>query len=199
MIEEVELKAVVPDPDVCRAHVERAGAARVLAGRMVDRRWDLAHRPLAARDEVVRVRTVTPVGGAPRAVLDWKGPTTYAGGYKRRAERSTGVEDGAMLETILAAAGFVVTREIERDVVQYALGDATLRFEWYPRMDVLLEVEGPERAIEAAIHVTGLPRASFTTARLAEMAADFERRTGARAALCARELDAPSPYRFSDG
>ena len=203
MIDELELKAVVPDLDACRARVEAAGAHVVFAGRLTDRRWDLPHRPLSARDEVVRVRTSVPepAGDGERAparhVLDWKGPTRVENGYKRRLERSTGIEDAAVLETILRAAGFVIVREVERDVLQYALGDATLRFERYPRLDVLMEVEGTPDAIEAAIVATGLPRASFTAARLTDFVADFERRTGTRAALTGRDLPG-GRMRFAD-
>lgn len=191
MIDETELKAVVPDPEACRARVEAAGARLVFEGTLIDRRWDLPHGPLAERDEVVRVRTSIPapqVGGSPRHTLDWKGPTRVEDGYKRRLERSTHVEDAAVLETVLASAGFVVTREVEREVAQYALGDATLRFERYPRLDVLMEVEGTPAAVESAIAATGLPRAAFTAARLADFVAAFERRTGLSAALSAREL-----------
>ena len=191
MIDETELKAMVPDPEACRARVEAAGARLVFEGALIDRRWDLPHAPLAGRDEVVRVRTSIPaphVAGGVRHVLDWKGPTRVEDGYKRRLERSTGVEDAVVLETILAAAGFVVVREVERAVAQYALGDATLRFEHYPRLDVLMEVEGTPDAVEAAIVATGLPRAAFTAARLADFVAAYERRTGRPAALNAREL-----------
>jgi adenylate cyclase class 2 len=190
MIDETELKAVVPDPAACRARLEAAGARAVFEGRLIDRRWDLPHRPLAARDEVVRVRTsiaAPQLGGAVRHVVDWKGPTRVEGGYKRRLERSTGVDDAAVLETILAAAGFVVVREVEREIVQYALGDATLRFERYPRLDVLMEVEGTPAGVEAAIAATGLPRAAFSAARLTDFVAAFERRTGTAAILNTRE------------
>src|SRR5687768_11899407 len=191
MIDETELKAMVPDPDACRARVEAAGARLVFEGALIDRRWDLPHRPLADRDEVVRVRTGIPaphVGGGTRHTIDWKGPTRVEGGYKRRLERSTGVEDAAVLETVLASAGFVVVREVEREVAQFALGEATLRFERYPRLDVLMEVEGTPDAVETAIAATGLPRAAFTAARLADFVADYERRTGLAAALSTREL-----------
>lgn len=191
MIDETELKAMVPDPDACRARLEAAGARLVFEGALIDRRWDLPHRPLADRDEVVRVRTSIPAthaAGPARHSLDWKGPTRVEGGYKRRRERSTGVEDAAVLETVLASAGFVVTREVEREIAQYALGDATLRLERYPRLDVLMEVEGTPAAVEAAIAATGLPRAAFTAARLADFVAAFERRTGQTAALSTHEL-----------
>lgn len=191
MIDETELKAVVPDPDACRARLESAGARLLFEGRLVDRRWDLGHAPLGARDEVLRVRTSHPADarwGAVRHVVDWKGPTRVEDGYKRRLERSTGIEDAAVFEAVLASAGFVVVREVEREIAQYALGDATLRFERYPRLDVLMEVEGTPAAVEAAIVATGLPRAAFTAARLADFVADFERRTRTRAALSARQL-----------
>ncbi|MDF1505021.1 class IV adenylate cyclase [Roseisolibacter sp. H3M3-2] len=187
MIDETELKAVVPDVAACRARVEAAGARLLFEGTLVDRRWDLPHGPLAARDEVLRVRT-TDAAGAARHTLDWKGPTRVGQGYKRRLERSTDVGDATVLEHALASAGFIVVREVERAVAQYALGDATLRFERYPRLDDLVEVEGAPAALEAAIAATGLPRAAFTAARLADFVADFERRTRRRAALSAREL-----------
>ncbi len=190
MIDETELKAMVPDPEACRARLEAAGARLVFEGALIDRRWDLPHRPLADRDEVVRVRSSIPThaGGAARHTLDWKGPTRVEDGYKKRLERSTGVEDASVLEIMLASAGFVVTREVEREIAQYALGDATLRFERYPRLDVLMEVEGTPAAVEAAIAATGLPRATFTAARLADFVAAFERRTGQTAALSTHEL-----------
>ncbi len=190
-IDETELKAVVPDLAACRARVEAAGGRLAFEGRLVDRRWDLPHGPLARRDEVLRVRTsvpASPAWGAVRHVVDWKGPTRVEEGYKRRLERSTGVEDAAVLEHALASAGFVVAREVEREVAQYALGGATLRFERYPRLDVLVEVEGEPPALEAAIAATGLSRAAFTPGRLADFVAAFERRTRTRAALSAREL-----------
>jgi adenylate cyclase class IV len=191
--DEVELKAVVPDPDACRARVEAAGARLLFEGHLADRRFDTADGRLAARDEVLRVRWVTLVAGSPgeaHASLDWKGRTRIEQGYKVREERSTPVGDPSVLMLVLERAGFVVTREIDRDVAQYRLGDATLRFERYPCMDVLLEVEGTQAAIEAAIAATGLPRRTFGTERLTDHVLAFERRTGRRAAVSLRELAA---------
>ena len=196
---EVELKSVVDDVPARRARVEAAGGHLVEEGKLVDRRYDLADRSLAARDEVLRVRTFTAAGGsATRASLDWKGPTRLEGGYKVREERSTTVADGEVLDLVLRRLGFLVTREIDREVAVYHLHGATVRFEIYPRMEPLLEVEGEPDAIERAIDATGLPRGGFTTARLTDYVIGFERRTGLRAALCARELDGDYPYRPAD-
>lgn len=189
--DEVELKAVVPDPDAVRARLVAAGARLLFAGELADRRWDTPDGRFARRDEVLRTRSMTPAEGSPGAAhasLDWKGPTRIEHGYKVREERSTPVGDAAVLALVLERAGFVVTREIDRHVAQYALGDATLRFEHYPRMDVLLEVEGTHAAIEAAIAATGLPRAAFGTERLTDHVQQFETRTGEFAAVSRREL-----------
>ena len=178
--------------------VERGGTL-VYEGRLEDRRYDAPDNPLTTRGEVLRVRALTPPGGAERASIDWKGPTRHEGGYKVREERTTSVGDAALLDLILRRSGFAVTREIEREVAVYALHGATVRFERYPRMDPLVEVEGEPDAIERAIDATGLPRAGFTVARLTDFALGFERRTGQRAALTARELGGDHPYRDGDG
>jgi adenylate cyclase class IV len=205
-VDEVELKCVVADEAASRARLEAAGGRLVEEGRLVDLRYDLPGYPLASRDEVLRVRAFDAFdafdasGGAAarRASIDWKGPAHYDGGYKVRQELSVAFGDADTLDAILRRAGFVVTREIEREVAVYRLSGAVVRFERYPRMDVLVEVEGAPDAIERAIVATGLPREGFSVARLADFAAAYERRTGERAALCARELDGAVPYRAED-
>jgi predicted adenylyl cyclase CyaB len=195
---EVELKSVVDDVAARRAQVERAGAHLVEEGRLLDRRYDFPDRALAARDEVLRVRELVPPGAPARASIDWKGPTRHDRGYKVREERSTSVGDAATVDLVLRRAGFVVTREVEREVATYAVHGATVRFERYPRMDTLVEVEGEPDSIERAIDATGLPRGGFTAARLIDFVLGFERRTGQRAALCARELAGDYPYCDAD-
>ena len=83
---------------------------------------------------------------------------------------------------------------IDREIAQYAVCGATVRIEWYPRMDVLIEVEGEPAAIEAAIAVLGVPRVNFTSERLPDFVARFEARTGQRAAICQREI--AGDYRY---
>ena len=190
---EVELKALVPDPAALQAALERAGATRTFAGRLSDRRYDTTRNALLAKDVVLRLRTYEDATGT-RAVLDWKGPTGYADGYKVREELSTHAGDAAALTAIIERLGYVVVREIDRDIAQYRLHGATVRIEWYPRMDVLVEVEGEPGEIEAAIAASGLPRDAFTADRLPDFIARFESRTGQRAAICRRELD--GDYRF---
>jgi predicted adenylyl cyclase CyaB len=190
---EVELKAAVDAPDAARASLLAAGAVLTYRGRLEDRRYDTPDRGLALRDHVLRLRVYR--GTEVRALLDWKGPTGYADGYKVREEHSVPTGDPEQLATILERLGYVVTREIDREIEQYALGGATVRFERYPRMDVLVEVEGEPPAIERAITALGIARTAFTTQRLPDFVRLYEARTGARAAICDRELD--GDYRYS--
>ena len=184
---EVELKAVIDDLKVRRGKLEDGGAILVYEGRLLDRRYDSSDRKLSAADNVLRVRRFSGRDGE-KTLLDWKGPTSIDDGFKVREELSTGVHDHAVLATVLEKLGYLVTHEIDRDIVQYEIAGATVRFETYPRMDALVEVEGGKTAIEAAIHTLDMSRAEFTGERLAAFVERFERRTGVRAAISDREL-----------
>ncbi len=185
---EVELKAVVDDLAGTRKQLEKAGAKLVFEGSLSDRRYDVESRELTERDEVLRVRRYEAPGSS-KTYLDWKGPTETQDVYKIREEVSTLVEDFNSLEQILARLGFIVAMEINREVTQYALGGATIRFETYPRMDVLVEVEGEPESIELAIEALGMARGLFNSDRLPRFVERFEQRTGVRAALNDREME----------
>lgn len=197
-MKELELKALVPDLDASRRRIEAAGGRLVFEGRLEDRRYDTEPRTLGKRDHVLRVRVYRDASGA-RAELDWKGPTEYENGYKMREELSAGVADADALVAILERIGYVVTRAIDREIAQYELGGTMVRFECYPRMDVLVEVEGTPEGIERAARATGIDRADFTSERLPDFVRRYESRTGKRAALCDSDLDeAGARYRVDD-
>ena len=126
-------------------------------------------------------------------MLEWKGPTRHEGGYKVRDEIAADLTDGAPMAAILDKLGYTVTGEIDREVAQYALDDAIIRFERYPRMDTLVEVEGPPEAIERAILALGMDRSGFSTDRLPAFMARFERRTGIPAAVNREQLAEQAP------
>jgi predicted adenylyl cyclase CyaB len=190
---EVELKSVVPDPDRTVAALRAAGAVIALEGRLCDSRYDTSDRALLSRDHVLRLRVFAGAGTS-AASLDWKGPTALIDGYKVREELSSGIGDPDAFARILDRLGYVVIREIHRDIAQFDYCGAVVRVERYPRMDALVEIEGEPAAIEAAIAGSGLPRAAFTPERLQDFVARFEERTGQRAALCDREL--AGDYRY---
>src|SRR5256885_9726060 len=129
---EVELKSVVTEIDGLRAAVERAGGVVTYAGDLIDVRYDTPDCALNARDEVLRVRIYRTAADV-RAELDWKGPTRREGGYKQREELEVHVVEPEALEEILQRLGYVVTIVIDREIVQYDLHGAMIRFERYPR------------------------------------------------------------------
>jgi adenylate cyclase class IV len=194
---EVELKSVVDDVDRCRAAVERAGGTVVFAGRLEDRRWDTPDRAMFAKDHVLRVR-VYRGGGHLRAEMDWKGPTRRDGTYKLREELATSVGDPEALGEILTVLGYEVSIAIDRVIVQYDLAGAMIRFEHYPRMDDLVEVEGTPEQIEQAITVLGLARDGFTTDRLPDFVHRYEARTGEQAAISDADLTGDGSFDVSN-
>jgi adenylate cyclase class IV len=194
MADELELKAMVPDPAALRSRLAAAGAVTRFRGLMTDRRYD-RDGILLRRDQVLRVRSYRSADGAARFELAWKGPAgRTAEGYKRRAEltseaRPAPDEPGPILE----ALGYQVVHTIDRWVEIWSLGGAMLRLEWYPRMDVLLEVEGTPAEIEAAIPATGLPREGYSADALLDFVRRHERRTGRTAALALADLLGEAP------
>ena len=182
---------MVPDADRLRTRLLAARARPGFAGLMEDRRFDRAGT-LLARDEVLRVRWFRSSAGLVRARVTWKGPVSVDRGYKRRAELEYTVTEGNP-GAVFEALGYEVTEGIDRMVEYYELGEATLRIEWYPRMDVLLEVEGSPPAIEAAVEATGLPRSDFTPEALPAFVARYEARMGRLAATSIAALGGAPP------
>src|SRR5437016_1250044 len=183
--DELEVKARIDDPDGLRAALARAGATLDFRGDMIDRRFDRG-RTLTKRDQVLRLREFRPADGSPAyGVLGWKGPPSQRGRYRHRAEAEARVAAPDSVVTILEQLGYAVSVRIDRRVEVYRLGQAVLRLEWYPAMDVLLEVEGEPSEIEHAIAATGLARDRFLPESLPYFVAQFEARTG-QAALLAR-------------
>jgi adenylate cyclase class IV len=191
---ELELKTVVPDPVALRGRLVAAGARPAFRGLMEDRRYD-RDGVLTARDEVLRVRRFVPAGGAASAELTWKGPTRRSDdGYKLREELSCQVAAGSDSPgRILEALGYTVAEAIDRWVEFYELEGAVLRVEWYPRMDTLLEVEGPPAAIEASIRATALPRDGFSAEALVEFVRRYDARGPRPAVLAVAELGGERP------
>ena len=180
---ELEVKTRVTDVAALRRALRRAGARLEFSGRMSDRRYDRA-RELTRRDDVLRLRVYRPDRrGAGHAVLAWKGAASTRRGYRLRAELEVAVADPDAMNVLLGRLRYRVSMEIDRRIEVYRLGGAVLRLERYPRMDTLLEVEGPPAAIERAIAATGLPRERFLAESLPHFVSAYRRRTGRRARL----------------
>lgn len=180
--DELELKARVDDPAALEAALVRAGAELVFRGEMLDRRYDRGGE-LEARDEVLRLRVYRPARGLPYGVLGWKGPVSVRDGYKHREEHEARVQSPEEILVMMERLGYDVVLRIDRRIAEYRLSEAMVRLEWYPTMDVLVEVEGEPDAIERATRATGVPRSEFLPEALPHFVAAFEQRTGAKARL----------------
>lgn len=177
---ELEVKARITNVPALRRRLRRAGATVEFTGGMADRRYDRG-RVLTREDEVLRLRTYRPAGRErPHAVLTWKGAASARsdGRYRHRLELELEIPDPVGLHAVLTRLGFRVTMAIDRRVEVYRLGHAILRLERYPRMDILLEVEGSPAAIEQAIAATGLERERFRSESLPYFMNAYRRRTG---------------------
>ena len=189
MSDELELKAVIPDPDALRERLRASGGHERFRARMTDRRFDRAGE-LVARGEVLRVRSYRYADGRSESILGWKGPVRLSpDGYKQREEIELPIAPSAgptgSPHAFLASLGYDVVHAIDRDVEVYDVGGATVRLERYPDMDPLLEVEGAPADIERAIRATGIGRDAFTADSLADFVRRFEARTGRPAVLAA--------------
>ena len=177
---ELELKAVVDDLEARSAAVARAGGRLVKEGHQRDLRFDDDAGAITGRGEMLRVRVFT--NGAQRdATLEWKGRAVTRGAFKEREEIGAEVADGDALVDILGRLGYRVMLQIDRRIVQYELEGATVRFERYPQMDDLVEVEGSEEAIERAVKVIGIPREAYGAGSIQEYMRGYEERSGRRA------------------
>jgi adenylate cyclase class IV len=194
--DELELKAVVPDPAQLHSALRKAGATLEWTGVMADRRYDRAGQ-LAGRDEVLRVRRYQGSDGMIRSELAWKGPTERSPeGYKRRQEIELAVADGDP-SALLRALGFVEVHAIDRRIEQYRLDGTMIRVERYPRMDVLVEVEGTPAGIERAIAASGIPRTAFLPDALTDFVGRYEA-AGRQAAVSVAALKGAAPV-WEDG
>jgi hypothetical protein len=82
---------------------------------------------------------------------------------------------------------------IDRYVELHQLAEAVARLEWYPRMDVLVEIEGSPGGMERLIRATGLPRGDYVADSLAAFVARYEARTGRPAVLAESGLQGEPP------
>lgn len=185
---------MVEDPSALRRRLESAGAAPGFRGLMVDRRYD-RDGGLLALDHVLRLRELAGPGEEPQYLVSWKGPTgVTAEGYKSRTEleyqlRALRAPPAELFEKL----GYQEVQRIERYVEYYRLAGADVRLEWYPRMDVLVELEGEPEAIEAALRSIGIPREQWSADPLPLFAARYAVRTGVPAALSREELKGSVP------
>lgn len=190
---EYELKArLQEDPDGYCDRLESGGWSRRFEGRMADLTFDTEGGRLAASDQVLRLRVYVPDGeGETLAVLGWKGPATTEEGFKHREEVETRVSGAEAAREILGRLGFHrVTRRIDRRIRLLVQGGVSVRVEEYPRMDVLVELEGPPSEVRERIPELGIEEDEWKPWPLPAFVRRFEERTGREALLHRSEAEA---------
>ena len=185
---------MVADPREARVRLGGAGALPGFHGIMSDVRFD-RNGELVGRDEVLRLRSLRHDDGSVESLLGWKGPTGVSPeGYKTRRELEYVVAGGnSDPRALLEVLGYRQVYAIDRYVEYHHLGSAVVRLEWYPKMDVLVEVEGDPRGIEAGLAALGLPRSAYTAEPLVVFAGRYAARTGHPAILSLAELAGEAP------
>lgn len=161
---------------------------------MVDRRYD-RDGTLLALDHVLRLRELIGPGEEPEYLVSWKGPTgVTAEGYKSRTELEYQLRPRrAAPAELFERMGYQEVQRIERYVEYFRLAGADVRLEWYPRMDVLVELEGEPEAIEAVLAKLDIPRDQWLADPLPLFAARYAARTGVPAALSRDKLEDEVP------
>lgn len=189
---ELELKAVVAQPEAMRAALRRVAGKPTFVGMMTDLRLD-RDGALARKGEVLRVRRLSGDDGAGSEVFAWKGPTSVSPeGYKSREELEYQVVGEGSVKQLLEALGYAVFHRIDRHVEIFELTGATARLEWYPEMDTLMEIEGSGEAIEAAIAKLPIAHREFSPEALSRFTDRYTARTG-RPARLSLSPDSPRP------
>ncbi len=186
---EVEVKAVVTDPATVRDRLLTLNAKLQFAGRMTDLRVD-RDGELSSRQQTLRVRLLEEVSGESHCELTWKAPTMESTeGHKQREEIGVDVASQSQSLALLAAMGYRPVHRIDRYVEGYTIAGTTCRLEWYPRMDTLLEVEGPPESIESVVSLLGFERCRFSADPLEAFQEGYRARTGESPILNLADLE----------
>lgn len=184
---EVELKAVVHDPDqVHRALALRAGGIRAT---YADRYFDFPDSRLTEQGRELRVRTVTDDAGRSRVLLTYKEPPVDEGSGSK-PEHETTADDAAVLVTVLTALGVEEVISFEKRCVNYRFAargwDMLATVVTVPELAgrTFIEVETaaqPEdvaaalRAVEAVLGELGIEAGDYTTEAYTDAVAERRR------------------------
>ena len=148
---ESELKIPVTDLDTIRTSLVDAEArpAQPMA-RETNLLLDSADHRLREQGCVLRLRHSNG-----RAILTFKGPATFHGAVKQRAENETDIADLDSIIEVFKGLGFRVFMRYQKDREKWVLGDASVFLDHTPMGD-FVEVEGPVEQIEDVARSLGL-------------------------------------------
>jgi adenylate cyclase, class 2 len=172
---EVEIKFRIDNLRALNQRLRKAGF-RLVTKRMheMNALYDLPGQPLRSRGELLRLREY---GSEWRLTHKAKG---LEGRHKIRIENETKVDDGAKMEAILRALGFMPTFRYEK-----------FRAEWTDRQGHVVvdetpigdfgEIEGPPRWIDRTARVLGIRPEDYITDTYASLFFNWKEQTGSPA------------------
>ncbi|MBZ5522563.1 MAG: class IV adenylate cyclase [Acidobacteriia bacterium] len=174
-MQEVEIKFRIADLPLLRRALRDAGF-RVATPRTheMNTLYDLPGQPLRKRGELLRVRLygkLWTVTFKARARL---------GRHKSRTEIETRVTDGAVLESILQAAGFQPGFRYEKFRTELADAHGHVVIDETPIGD-FGEIEGPPRWIDSVAHRLQIKPSEYITDSYAGLFMKWKRRTRSQA------------------
>jgi adenylate cyclase class 2 len=173
--QEIEIKFRIDDPPALARRLRAAGF-RLVTGRTHEYNtlYDLPGRPLRKRGELLRLR---------KYGSDWwlthkaKGKE---GLHKTRVETETRIADGAKLERILRALGYVPTFRYEKFRAQWSDDKGVVVVDETP-IGCFGEIEGPARWIDRTAQCLGIIPESYITLTYADLFFAWKRRTRSQA------------------
>jgi adenylate cyclase class 2 len=178
---EREIKLRIEDLPALRGSLRKLGA-RVVKRRVHERNalFDTPKAILAKREELLRIRTETAVGGrgadGSRSVLTFKRPVPRLAGsgkgetHKVREEIELGISDPTALVRIFEGLGMRQWFQYEKFRTTFALTGTQpwargllLELDNTP-IGIFLELEGPASAIDRASHLLGFAKRDYVVA-----------------------------------
>jgi adenylate cyclase, class 2 len=172
---EIEIKFRIADAPAVARRLKAAGFRLVTARtREFNTLYDLPGRPLQKRGELLRLRKY-----GTNWLLTHKAKGK-AGRHKTRIETETLIADGAKLERILRALGYVPTFRYEKFRAEWSDGRGHVVVDETP-IGCFGEIEGPARWIDRTAKRLGIVPRSYITLTYSELFFAWKRRTRSRA------------------
>jgi adenylate cyclase class 2 len=172
---EVEIKFRIENLRAISRRLQDAGFSLVTHRTYeVNTLYDLPDQSLRRKGEILRLRKY-----GPKWVLTHKSKT-IAARHKKRIETETKIEDGAKMDTILRALGFLPAFRYEKFRTEWADDKGHVVIDETP-IGNLGEIEGPPRWIDRSARRLGIGPQDYITQSYGDLFMQWKRVTGSTA------------------
>jgi adenylate cyclase class 2 len=169
---EIEIKFRVDNVRALNRRLRKSGF-RLVTPRTheINTLYDLRGHPLRKRGELLRLRKY-----GTEWVLTHKAKGK-SGRHKTRVETETKVGDGAKMDAILRALGFVPTFRYEKFRAEWTDGKGHVVIDETP-IGNFGEIEGRSRWIDRTARLLRIPRSDYITATYSELFSQWKKQSG---------------------